>query len=120
MWWIKLGVVHQRIEPGRPEQNGAHERMHRTLKAETARPPEADMAKQQRRFDRWRAEFNEERPHDALGGGVPASRYAPSRRSMPAALPAAEYPGHYEKRWVSKGSAMIPAGRSGGSTGSCS
>lgn len=73
VWWIKLDIDHDRIEPGQPQQNGAHERMHKTLKAETARPPERDMARQQARFDRWRAEFNDERPHEALGYATPAS-----------------------------------------------
>jgi len=102
VWWIKLGVTPDRIEPGRPQQNGQHERMHRTLKAETARPPEADMAVQQRRFGRWRAEFDEERPHDALSGDVPASRYAPPPRPMPGRPPEPEYPGHFEVRRVSR------------------
>ena len=102
VWWIKLGVTPDRIEPGRPQQNGQHERMHRTLKAETARPPERDMAQQQRRFDRWRAEFNAERPHGALDGDVPADRYAPSPRPMPERPPEPEYPGHFEVRRVSR------------------
>ncbi|MGI9175293.1 MAG: integrase core domain-containing protein [Rhodothermales bacterium] len=102
MWWIKLGISHDRIDPGQPQQNGAHERMHKTLKAETARPPERDMASQQRRFDTWRAAFNGERPHEALGYQAPASVYAPSPGSMPEALPEPEYPGHFEVRWVSK------------------
>ena len=76
--------------------------MHRTLKAETARPPERDLATQQVRFDRWRTEFNAERPHDALGGAVPASRYAWSPRPMPDVLPGPEYPGHFEVRYLSK------------------
>ena len=92
VWWIKLGITPDRIEPGKPQQNGRHERMHRTLRAETARPPEADMGAQQRRFDVWRAEFNDERPHDALGGGVPADHYAPSTRPMPERPPEPEYP----------------------------
>lgn len=102
VWWIKLGIDHQRIDPGQPQQNGRHERMHRTLKAETARPPEADMARQQARFDAWRAEFNADRPHEALGGDVPTSRYAPSVRPMPERLPGPEYPGHFEVRFLSK------------------
>ena len=102
VWWIKLGIDHQRIDPGQPQQNGQHERMHRTLKAETARPPGADMAAQQRRFDHWRAEFNDERPHDGLGGATPASRYAPSPRPMPDVLPEPEYPAHAELRQVSR------------------
>ena len=106
VWWIKLGVDHQRIDPGRPQQNGAHERMHRTLKAETARPPHRDMATQQTRFDRWRAEFNADRPHDALAGRVPADLYTPSPRPMPDVLPVPDYPGHYEVRYVSRDGAI--------------
>jgi putative transposase len=101
VWWIKLDIDHQRIDPGRPQQNGAHERMHKTLKAETARPPKRDMAHQQARFDAWRAEFNADRPHEALGDDVPASHYTASRRLMPTTLPEPEYPGHFEKRWIS-------------------
>src|SRR5207302_4664291 len=67
VWWVKLGIIPERIQPGKPEQNGRHERMHATLKAETARPPAASLAAQQLRFDRFRAEFNQERPHEALG-----------------------------------------------------
>lgn len=102
VWWIKLGIDHQRIDPGRPQQNGAHERMHRTLKAECARPPERDMQAQQARFDAWRAEFNEERPHEALGLQTPHSYYRSSSRRLPSQLPEPAYPGHFEVRWLSK------------------
>ena len=102
VWWIKLGISHQRIEPGQPQQNGRHERMHRDLKAETTRPPERDRTRQQGRFDGFREEFNEERPHEALGGATPGSHYRPSERPMPETLPEAEYPAHYEVRWVSR------------------
>lgn len=101
VWWIKLGIVPDRIEPGRPQKNGQHERMHRTLKAKTARPTEANMTAQQSRFDQWRTEFNDERPHDGIGGATPASRYTPSPRPMPARPPEPEYPGHFEARLVS-------------------
>jgi transposase InsO family protein len=111
VWWIKLGITHQRIDPGRPQQNGRHERMHRTLKAETARPPEANAARQQRRFDAWRTEFNTCRPHAALDGATPASRYAPSTRAAPAVAPAPEYPGHYERRRVSHHGSIKWSGR---------
>lgn len=87
IWWIKLGIVLERTEPGHPEQNGAHERMHRTLKDETTRPPEHDLASQQLRMDRFRGEFNELRPHEALGQTTPASHYRPSSRRVPATLP---------------------------------
>ena len=101
VWWIKLGIRHQRIAPGRPEQNGAHERMHRTLKAEATRPPERHQRAQQTRFDRFRREYNAERPHEALDYRTPASLYQPSPRSMPTKLPAPAYPGHYRVRRVS-------------------
>src|SRR6185369_10852744 len=63
-WWIRLGVLPELIEPGKPQQNGRHERMHRTLKAETTRPPARTLAAQQRKFNAFRAEFNDERPHE--------------------------------------------------------
>ena len=102
VWWIKLGIQHQRIAPGCPQQNGRHERMHRTMKRETARPPAADHPAQQARFDGWRAEFNTERPHEAIGQRTPASVYVPSARPWPAVLPAPEYAGHLLVRRVSK------------------
>ena len=102
VWWIKLGIDHQRIEVGRPEQNGRHERMHRTLKAEPTRPPERDLLAQQRRFDAFRREFNWERPHEALSHATPASAYQRSPRPMPPVIPEPDYPAHWEKRWVSK------------------
>ena len=101
VWWIKLGIRHQRIEPGRPEQNGRHERMHRTLKAEATRPPAHHQQAQQARFDRCCCEYNEERPHEALNYRTPASLYRPSARPMPATLPAPAYPGHSLVRRVS-------------------
>lgn len=100
LWWIKLGIAHERIEPGHPEQNGQHERMHRTLKAETTRPPKHDLKTQQKRFDHWRDEFNQERPHEALGQTTPASRYVKSDRSLPDCLAEREYPTHFEVRRV--------------------
>jgi transposase InsO family protein len=107
VWWIKLGIAHQRIEPGQPQQNGRHERherMHKTLKRETARPPEQDHQAQQVRFDTWRTEFNQERPHEALGQKTPASLYVPSPRPLPSKLPQPCYPGHFQVRLVSKSS----------------
>jgi putative transposase len=82
-WWLKLGIRHERIEPGKPEQNGRHERMHLTLKLEAASPPAASLAAQQRQFDRFRKRFNGERPHEALGQRTPREFYEPSRRSLP-------------------------------------
>ncbi len=101
VWWIRLGIVPELIEPGKPQQNGRHERMHRTLKAETTRPPEADLAAQQQRFERFRHEFNVVRPHEALGQATPASRYTPSPRKLSALKKSLDYPGHYEQRLVS-------------------
>ena len=102
IWWIRLGIYPELIEPGHPEQNGRHERMHKTLKQETTRPPAATMRGQQRRFNRFRVEFNEERPHEALGQETPASQYEPSPREFPSKLPPIEYPAHFEKRLMSR------------------
>jgi transposase InsO family protein len=101
VWWIKLGIRHQRIEPGHPQQNGRHERMHRTLKAETTHPPAPEQHAQQTRFDSFLSEYNTERPHEALGGRTPASLYTPSVRPYPARLEAPEYAGHMQVRQVS-------------------
>ena len=95
VWWLRLGITHQRILPGQPQQNGAHERMHKTLKAEAIRPPRGSLGAQQRAFNAFRALYNEERPHSALGGQPPASQYVTSPRPYPTRLPPLEYPGHY-------------------------
>lgn len=100
-WWVRLGILPKFIEPGKPQQNGRHERMHRTLKAETTRPPAATLPAQQRKFNRFREEFNDERPHEALDMHTPASRYAPSPRPMPEKLPPLDYPDRFEVRYVS-------------------
>lgn len=100
-WWVRLGVLPQLIEPGKPQQNGRHERMHRTLKAETTRPPAATLRSQQASFDHFRREFNQERPHEALDMHTPASVYRRSPREMPQKLPALEYPDRFEVRYVS-------------------
>jgi putative transposase len=96
VWWIKLGIHPVRIEPGRPDQNGRHERMHRTLKAETTRPPAANLAAQQRRFERFRLCYNDERPHQGLKGQVPSAHYCPSPRPYPERAPEISYPGHFK------------------------
>ena len=100
--WIRLGIRPELIQPSHPEQNGRHERMHKTLKAETTRPPAADARAQQRRFDSFREEFNTERPHERLDNQTPASLYHPSPRPYPQRLPPLEYPGHFEVRRVSR------------------
>jgi len=100
VWWIRLGIVPERIDPGHPEQNGSHEQFHKVLKAETARPPASSAAAQQRRFRRFCAEYNQERPHESLRQTVPAQHYHRSSRAMPRRLPPLEYPGHAEIRRV--------------------
>jgi len=84
--WVKLGIRLEHIEPGCPQQNGRHERMHGTLKNETSRPPAATPEEQQARFDRFRHDFNTVRPHEALGQVPPASRYQSSSRPYPARI----------------------------------
>jgi transposase InsO family protein len=101
VWWIRLGILLELIEPGKPQQNGAHERFHRTLKADTTRPPERNRRAQQRRFNAFRDTFNTERPHEALDMQTPASLYHPSPRPFPNRLPPLEYPAHFEIRRVS-------------------
>lgn len=100
VWWIKLGIRPVRIQPGKPQQNGKHERMHRTLKQETARPPGKNMQEQQSRFDHFVREYNYEHPHEALGNKTPAKLYRSSELPMPKKLSEINYPGHYELRKV--------------------
>jgi len=102
MWWLRIGIRHERIEPGRPEQNGRHERMHRTLKQETASPPAANLRLQQQAFVRFQRMYNEQRPHEALGGKTPAQVHTPSTRPYPARLPELEYPAGVHLRRVSQ------------------
>ena len=90
VWWIKLGIVPERIQAGHPEQNGRHERMHRSLKQEVRRAE--DWRAQQRELDRFRQDYNQVRPHEALGMQTPAAVYEPSVRSYPARIPEVEYP----------------------------
>lgn len=102
VWWIRLGIEPELIEPASPSQNGRHERMHKTLKAEATRPPSGSLAAQQVRFNRFRQEYNEERPHEALDQETPGSLYDRSARQFPRKLPDIEYPRHYELRYVSE------------------
>ena len=95
VWWIRLGIQIERIEPGHPQQNGRHERMHRTLKAEATQPAGSNLLQQQERFDDFRNEYNHERPHQALEMKCPADLYKPSPRTYQG-LPDITYPG-YEK-----------------------
>lgn len=100
-WWIRLGIMPMLIEPGRPDQNGSHERMHKTLKREATRPPGGNLSAQQRKFNVFREEFNNLRPHEALDMETPASCYESSPREMPNKLPSLEYPDRFELRLVS-------------------
>jgi len=100
VWWLRLGILPERIRPGHPEENGRHERMHRTLKQATAQPPRATPKAQQQAFNRFRTEYNQERPHEALDMQTPAQHYQPSPRSFPARLPEMEYPSGYLVRRV--------------------
>jgi transposase InsO family protein len=90
VWWLKLGIQLDRIDPGHPEQNGRHERFHLTLQEETTTPPATTPRQQQARFDRMRGEFNRERPHEALAQQPPARVYVPSPRP---------YAGRLEDPW---------------------
>jgi len=92
MWWLRLGIRHERIAPGHPEQNGRHERMHQTLKQETAMPPASSLRRQQESFICFEREYNQQRPHEALGNQTPASCWVASTRGYPPRLPEPEFP----------------------------
>ncbi len=102
VWFIRLGIVPELIEPSSPYQNGKHENMHGHLKRRTARTPRNSLRAQQQAFDAFRAEYNTVRPHEALNGRVPASLYQPSPRPFPKRLTPVAYPEHFEVRRVSK------------------
>lgn len=93
VWWLRLGIEIERIKPGKPQQNGRHERMHLTLKKEATRPPGANSLQQQARFDDFALEFNTERPHQAIDMKCPAELYTPSPRPY-RGLPELAYPFH--------------------------
>jgi transposase InsO family protein len=101
VWWMQLGIVHQRIRPASPQENGQHERMHRELKRETTRPAAANARAQQRRFNAFRQRYTTERPHEGIGDRTPASLWTASARSYPERIPPPCYPTHLEVRRVS-------------------
>jgi transposase InsO family protein len=105
-WWLKLGIRVEFIDPGHPEQNGAHEQFHRIYKQETASPAARTVRAQKRRSERWRQEYNRERPHEALGMVVPARLYRKSSRPQPSWLRPWRYPVNWQSRLV-KGKGMI-------------
>ena len=92
VWWLRLGIAPERIEPGKPQQNGRHERMHKTLAEETTRPPAQTVTAQQLTFDRFRGDYNNVRPHEALGQTAPVTHYSNSPRAMPDKPSSPEYP----------------------------
>jgi transposase InsO family protein len=100
-WWIRLGILPELIEPGKPQQNGRHERMNRTLTAETTRPPAGNLRAQQHKFNPFREEYNQLRPHEAINLETPASVYCASPRPYPKKVLPLEYPAHFETRYVS-------------------
>ena len=111
VWWIRLGIIPERIEPGKPQQNGQHERMHRTLKADATKPPGSSLISQQKRFDYFRSEYNEERPHESLGQNPPCDYYKASVRAFPPKLPEMIYPAHYHIRRVAGNGILSYKGR---------
>lgn len=100
IWWIKLGIIPERITPGKPQQNGRHERMHRTLKDEAISPPQPTWQRQQLAFDRFRQEYNHERPHEAIGQRYPDEVYVPSPKAYPLIIPEIPYPNDMQIRRV--------------------
>jgi hypothetical protein len=110
VWWVQLGIAPERIEPGKPQQNGRHERFHLTLQQHTASPPKADTPSQQRAFDRFRHEYNDVRPHEALGQTTPARHYEPSLKPLPEPK-APTYDPDVMQRWVTPGGYIRIKGR---------
>lgn len=110
IWWTQLRIRHERIEPGKPQQNGRHERMHRTLKLEATSPPASTLRAQQEAFDQFQRLYNGERPHEALGGKTPNDVYLPSTRLLPRRLEPFSYPPNCEVRRV-RGDGIALLGR---------
>jgi hypothetical protein len=103
VWWMQLGIVHQRIRPGCPQENGAHERMHRTLKRQAIKPVRATCAAPRRNLYGLRREYNAPRPPERLEQQTPASQYRTSPRPYPERLPIPEYPGHFLVKKITTG-----------------
>lgn len=102
VWWLRLGIAVEFTRPGKPQDNGAHEQMHRVLKAETARPPQANLPAQARALKSFQRRYNEQRPHEALGQRTPAQVYRPGTRAYAPPAPC-QYPQRWEVRRVSSG-----------------
>ena len=107
-WWIRLGIYPERIEPGHPEQNGRHERMHKTLKDSTASPAANNIVQQQKRFTSFLREYNQYRPHESLQMRTPSECYIRSSRVYPSRLRQIDYPDHmYVRRVQQHGDIII-------------
>ena len=111
VWWITLGIEVQFSRPGCPQDNGCHERMHRTMKAECCKKPSVDRRAQQQRFNRWRKEFNEERPHEALGMKVPSEVYQASSMRLDEAIKRDVYDLKAETKKVAQNGTITYEGR---------
>jgi transposase InsO family protein len=110
-WWLKLGIEPHFIRPASPQENGRHERMHRTLKEQTSKPPAANAAEQQRRFDAFRRHYNPERPHEGVGQRLPAELYARSARPMPVRIENPWYDADHQVRRVRSSGEIIWKGK---------
>jgi transposase InsO family protein len=102
VWFIRLGIIPELIEPASPQQNGKHENMHLVLKRQATRPPQANLRSQQKVLSTFRHDYNWVRPHEALGGALPSDLYRPSARPYPRRMVSITYPSHYETRLVSR------------------
>ena len=112
LWWVKLGITPERIAKGQPTQNGRHERIHRTLKADVITgQAKGSIWSQQRTFDRWRREYNEERPHEALNNETPATRYESSPRRYPSPLRDPDYGDDVEIQRAKRDGSIVVANK---------
>jgi hypothetical protein len=111
IWWIEQGIAVEFTRPASPQDNGSHERMHRDLKAEATRPPSANLAAQQRRFERWQHTYNHDRPHESLEQQRPAEFYQPSLRRLNENDKPLVYPADYEVKVVSSSDHLAHEGK---------
>lgn len=111
IWWLKLGILPERIDAGCPEQNGRHERMHRTLKEATTKPQQKNLRKQQEVFNKFKQEYNYERPHQALDNKTPADVYVSVTRPLPSRIPEVCYPNCFDIRFVRSNGEIKWAGK---------
>ncbi len=112
LWWIEQGIAVEFTHVASPQENGSHERMHRDLKAEATRPPSANLPAQQRRFERWRHTYNQERPHEALDQQRPREFYQPSTRRLNENDKPLVYPADFEVKRISESGFLAHEGKS--------